>query len=74
MTAFEGTDELPLRSAVIGVTAPSDERFEPDLLRLGRGHFAANIELTPGAWSFDVTAEARDGSVLSAAFEQRFET
>ena len=56
------------------MTAPSDERFEPDLLRLGRGHFAANIELTPGAWSFDVTAEARDGSVLSAAFEQRFET
>lgn len=74
VTAFEGTDELPLRSAVIGVTAPSDERFEPDLLRLGRGHFAANIELTPGDWSFDITAEARDGSVLSAAFEQRFET
>jgi copper transport protein len=74
VTAFEGTDELPLRSAVIGVTTPADERFEPDLLRLGRGHFAANIELTPGDWSFDVTAEARDGSVLSAAFEQRFET
>jgi copper transport protein len=74
VTAFEGTDELPLRWAVIGVTTPSDERLEPDLLRLGRGHFAANIELTPGDWSFDVTAEARDGSVLSAAFEQRFET
>jgi nitrogen fixation protein FixH len=74
VTAFQATDELPLRSAVIGVTTPSDERFEPDLLRLGRGHFAANIELTPGDWSFDVTAKARDGSLLSAAFEQRFET
>jgi nitrogen fixation protein FixH len=59
---------------VIGVTAPSDERFEPDLLRLGRGHFAANIELTPGDWSFDVTAERRDGSVFSAAFQQHFES
>jgi copper transport protein len=73
VTAFEEGTELPLRSAVIGVTPPSDERFEPDLLRLGPGHFAANVELTPGTWSFDIGATARDGRVLSAAFQQGFE-
>jgi nitrogen fixation protein FixH len=73
VTAFEGADELPLRSAVIGVTAPSDERHEPELLRLGPGHFAANVELTQGTWSFDVTATSRAGRVLATAFEQEFE-
>ena len=43
------------------------------MLRFGPGHFAANIELTAGTWSFDVTAHAEDGRVLSASFEQTFQ-
>ncbi|MGH2590719.1 MAG: copper resistance protein CopC [Actinomycetota bacterium] len=74
VTAFdEGGAELPLDSAVVAVAPPGDARFEPELLRLGPGHFAANVEITSGTWSFSVTADAEDGRALSASFEQTFE-
>lgn len=74
VTAFDPDGmELPLRSAVVFVDPPSGEPFRPELLRGGSGHFIANIGLeTAGTWSFDVTAETRDGRVLMASFEQAF--
>jgi copper transport protein len=73
VTAFDPDGkELPLKSATIMVTPPTGAAFEPDMLRFGPGHFAANIDLTAGRWSFDIDAHARDGSELVASFQQTF--
>ena len=73
VTAFDarGT-ELPLRGVTLTIHPPDEETFRPEMLRFGPGHFAANIDLTTGAWSFDVTAHAEDGHELVASFEQTF--
>ena len=42
------------------------------MLRFGPGHLAANINLTPGTWSFDIAAHAKDGTELVASFQQTF--
>jgi copper transport protein len=74
VTAFDADgQELPLHAATLTITPPEAAPFEPKMLRFGPGHFAANIELTAGVWSFDVTADAEDGQVLSASFEQTFQ-
>jgi hypothetical protein len=58
---------------MLSITPPEGEPFEPELLRFGPGHFAANIDLTAGTWSFDVTAGTKTGQVLDASFRQTFE-
>jgi nitrogen fixation protein FixH len=74
VTAFDADGaELPLHAATLTITPPDAASFEPKMLRFGPGHFAANIEVTAGAWAFDVTAHAEDGRVLSASFEQTFQ-
>ena len=74
VTAFDADgQELPLHAATLTITPPEAAPFEPKMLRFGPGHFATNIELTAGVWSFDVTAHAEDGQVLSASFEQTFQ-
>jgi copper transport protein len=74
VTAFDADgNELPLHAATLSITPPEGAPFEPKMLRFGPGHFAANIDLTPGTWSFDVTAHAETGQVLSASFRQSFE-
>lgn len=73
VTAFDPDGkELPLTSAAATVTPPSGTAFEPKMIRFGAGHFAANIDLTPGRWSFDIEANARDGHDLVASFQQTF--
>jgi nitrogen fixation protein FixH len=73
VTAFDQDGkELPLESAAVTITPPSGAAFQPDMLRFGPGHFAANIDLTGGLWSFDIAAHARDGSELVASFQQTF--
>jgi copper transport protein len=73
VTAFDQDGkELPLESAAVTITPPSGAAFQPDMLRFGPGHFAANIDLTGGRWSFDIAAHARDGSELVASFQQTF--
>lgn len=73
ITAFDPNGkELPLESASLAITPPAGAAFEPDMLRFGPGHFAANIDLTAGRWSFDIQAHARDGSELVASFQQTF--
>ena len=74
VTAFDADgQELPLHAATLTITPPEAAPFEPKMLRFGPGHFAANIGLTAGVWSFDVTARAEDGQMLSASFEQTFQ-
>jgi copper transport protein len=76
VTAFDAEgSELPLTGAVVMLTPPEGEPFEPELLRFGEsaGHFVANVEITPGTWTFDITAETAHGHALSASFEQTFE-
>ncbi|HKN81600.1 MAG TPA: copper resistance protein CopC [Actinomycetota bacterium] len=74
VTAFDADGkELPLHAATLSITPPEGASFEPKLLRFGPGHFAANIDLTAGTWSFDVAAHAATGQVLAASFRQSFE-
>jgi copper transport protein len=74
VTAFDADGkELPLHAATLSITPPEGGPFEPKLLRFGPGHFAANIDLTAGTWSFDVTAHAETGQVLATSFRQSFE-
>ena len=71
VTAFDADgNELPLERTVVEIAPPERRPFHPELLPLGPGHVVANVEMTPGTWSFHITAETKDGDVLSASFEQ----
>ena len=73
VTAFDHHGkELPLESAALTITPPNGAAFRPDMIRFGKGHFAANVDLTAGRWSFDIQAHARDGTDLVASFQQTF--
>jgi nitrogen fixation protein FixH len=73
VTAFDQDGkELPLESAALTITPPNGAAFRPDMIRFGRGHFAANVDLTVGRWSFDIQAHARDDADLVASFQQTF--
>ncbi len=73
VTAFDADGaELPLHMATVTIHPPDGEPFEPEMLRFSPGHFVANIDLTPGDWTFDVTAHAEDGRELVASFSQTF--
>ena len=73
VTAFDQDGkELPLESAALTITPPDGAAFRPEMIRFGKGHFAANIDLTAGRWSFDIQAHARGGSDLAASFQQTF--
>jgi len=74
VTAFDADGkELPLHAATLSITPPEGTPFEPKMLRFGPGHFAANIDLTAGTWSFGITAHAETGQMLFASFRQSFE-
>jgi nitrogen fixation protein FixH len=71
VTAFDAEgNELPLERTILEVAPPDGRPFQPELLPLGPGHVVANVDMTPGTWSFHITAETKDGDVLSASFEQ----
>ena len=72
LTAFDTHgNELPLRSATITGSVPGGDILEPEPIRFGPGHFAANMDLTAGTWTFALSAQTRDGRTLQAVFEQR---
>jgi copper transport protein len=66
---FFGTDgnEQPVGKAAATAQPPSGQPVRLKLLRLGAGHFAANIDLTQGRWKFAIDAER---PAASASFEQ----
>jgi len=71
VTAFDAEgNELPLERTILEIAPPDGRPFQPELLPLDPGHVVANVDMTPGTWSFHITAETKDGDVLSASFEQ----
>jgi copper transport protein len=73
LTAFDAKgQEYPLSSVLIVATPPQGTPAAVDTRRFGPGHFVGSIELTDGAWHFDVQASAKDGSALAGSFDQTF--
>jgi copper transport protein len=67
-----GGDEQPTNGARARMTKPSSAPQTLKLLRLGPGHFAANIDLEPGRVSFAIDASA-GGAQRGGRFEQLIE-
>jgi len=68
-----GGDEQPVREARARMTTPSGATRALELLRLGPGHFAANVDLGPGQASFAIDAAAVAGGAVAGRFEQLIE-
>jgi hypothetical protein len=62
--------ELPIAKLSVLADGPD---AGPQMLtthRLSPGHFAAQVELTSGAWTFDVSATTQAGDTLVASYAQ----
>jgi copper transport protein len=71
-TFFRATgDEQPIASATATETAPDGAQKNLTLLRFDQGHFAANVTLTAGKWTFRIEGTAPDGSNVSGYFTQQ---
>jgi nitrogen fixation protein FixH len=72
VTAFDPAGkELPLKSGKISARGP-DGTLPLDLIRFSAGHFAANLDITSGDWTFLIDLSARNGTDLSARFREAF--
>ena len=72
VTAFDTQgQELPLATVSVVATPPGGAPRSLQTTRFSKGHFLALVELTEGTWHFDVSATARDGTVLPASFDQK---
>jgi nitrogen fixation protein FixH len=72
VTAFDSSgQELPLDSISVRAESPSDTNAL-DMQRFSPGHFVANLDIVPGSWRFLISATAKDGSILTASFQQTF--
>jgi hypothetical protein len=73
-TAFDAHGkELALRSISL-IAIPADGRAEVlDPLRFSAGHYAANVSIAPGAWTFEIRAVSDREATLDARFRQTFE-
>jgi copper transport protein len=71
LTAF-GPDgqELPLADATFIGEGPSSSPRLLAATQLTPGHFAADLELSVGVWTFDVRATSESGDTLLASFQQ----
>jgi hypothetical protein len=71
-TFFQSTgNEQPVATATGTAVAPSGVPEALPLMRLGQGHFAANMKLDAGPWRFHIHAEAPDGTLYDAYFQKR---
>jgi copper transport protein len=68
-----GGDEQPMREARARMTTPSGATRALELVRLGPGHFAANVDLGPGEASFAIDAAGHHGGAAAGQFEQLIE-
>ena len=62
--------EEPITSAKAAAVTPAGADQPLRLIRLGSGHFAANLSLTPGRWTFRIDAVPAGGQPLSGYFSQ----
>jgi copper transport protein len=65
--------ELPISGAHASATTPAGSKSPLTLQLLSAGHFAANLDLSAGRWSFAVDATTKAGASTSAKFEQVIE-
>lgn len=72
VTAFDASgQELPLDNASVHAESPSSMNML-DMQRFSAGHFVANLDIVPGTWRFLISATTKDGSILTASFQQTF--
>lgn len=72
VTAFDASgQELPLDSISVHAEASTGMNML-DMQRFSAGHFVANLDIVPGPWRFMISAMAKDGSILTASFQQTF--
>jgi copper transport protein len=71
-TAFDpqGT-ELPLHSVSLIAIPPSGPSVALQPEPFSAGHYAANVPLTAGRWTFEIRALTHSGQTLDARFTQR---
>ena len=62
--------EQPMFEASANATGPSGKAGGLTLSKLSPGHYASNLTLTPGHWSFAVNATSKEGDLTDARFEQ----
>jgi len=63
-------EEEPITSASAKTITPGGADRPLKLIRLTSGHFAANLRLTPGRWTFSIDAVPAGGQPLSGYFSQ----
>jgi nitrogen fixation protein FixH len=70
-TLFQGPDrEAAITSARAATITPAGADQSLKLIRFDKGHFAANLSLTAGRWTFRIDATTADGRTLSGYFAQ----
>jgi nitrogen fixation protein FixH len=62
--------EEPITSARATAVTPGGAGQPLNLIRLASGHFAANLSLAPGRWTFRIDAVPAGGQPLSGYFSQ----
>jgi copper transport protein len=71
-TAFDPQgNELPLRSVSLIAIPPSGLSVALQPEPFSPGHYAANVQLTAGTWTFEIRTLTRSGQALDASFTQR---
>jgi copper transport protein len=60
--------EEPITSARAAAITPAGADQSLTLIRFTSGHFAANVRITPGRWTFRIDATTADGLTLSGYF------
>lgn len=63
-------NEQPVPAATATATPPGHPAHPLRLLRLGAGHFAANIDLTAGRWNFAIDATLPGKIAASGRFDE----
>ena len=62
--------EEPITSASASAVTPAGADQRLKLIRFDTGHFAANLNVTPGRWTFRIDAVPAGGQPLSGYFSQ----
>jgi copper transport protein len=70
-TAFDPQgNELPLHSVSLIAIPPSGSSVALQPQRFGPGHYAGNVPLTAGTWTFEIRALTDSGRTLDVRFSQ----
>jgi copper transport protein len=62
--------ELPIAKLAVSADGPDAGPLSLEPTQLTAGHFAANVELSAGHWTFDVSATTQAGDTLVASYAQ----